>query len=547
MEKKHHNIDDLFNDKLTNFEVEPPAYVWDNIQSKLDAKGTKKRFVLWFSIAASIALIVSFGAGYIISDIQTNRTNRSISKNTNLENEAVQENSELNQSTTRNKSSVDSHPNETTEGTVENDAPSTKTESPAPKEASNSAVKNADSPSNQSKGASSSISAGSKSNTTSHYSNVVKSFVPASKATTVAQNNKIKEDQNRLNVDRATNAPNDYFSETNEAVLNTPNQHQPINNNEVVAREESVNADNTKSEEQTNGSTEPIAEEKTPSIQQEATSPIVKENQENIAITNPEPAELVIEKRRNMSVKAYFSPIYPIMNASANQDRFYSATSSGNTFKSSPEFSYGAGLDVGYDINKNWSISVGFAYNQIGMSTNRTALQMQKYGGDELPDGFLSDVYTATGKITGMNVYQSVEDGSSVFNTDKGSIGNTLRISQQYGFLEVPIKAQYKHTWGRVSILATAGISTGFLVRNQAYAVGEENQRTLIGESASMNNVNFNAIVGIGIEVRILPFMSFAVEPMFRYSFVNWSNDAENGFNVKPMLINLNTGLIFKL
>src|SRR5690606_14696787 len=148
---------------------------------------------------------------------------------------------------------------------------------------------------------------------------------------------------------------------------------------------------------------------------------------------------------------------------------------------------------------------------------HRSSLQMQKFGGDENPDGFLSDVYTSTGRIEGLSVYQDVAGGSAIFNTDKGELGNTLSISQRFGFIEVPIKAQYKHTWGRVSVLATAGLSTGFLVRNQAYAVGDES-RTYIGEGGAMNNVNFNAIIGTGIEVRILPFLSFAVEPMFRYS-----------------------------
>src|SRR5690606_4361876 len=75
MEKKHHTIDDLFNEKLANFEVEPPAYVLDNIHSKLDAKAQKKRFIFWFSFAATVAIIVSFGAGYLISTVQTSRSN----------------------------------------------------------------------------------------------------------------------------------------------------------------------------------------------------------------------------------------------------------------------------------------------------------------------------------------------------------------------------------------------------------------------------------------------------------------------------------------
>lgn len=521
MEKKHHTIDELFNEKLANFEVEPPPYVLDNIHTKLDAKTQKKRFIFWLSFAATVAIVLSFGAGYLISNVQTDRINTTANNEPNL----------------NRKQALPNNSGETT-----------RSEKHLSEEKSSNAYEN-QSLMNQSETEKAIVEEFNKEKDIlaqkEQMSSIKTPNVPTQNPLVVSNNH--------------SRVPTNVIKETDDTKLQQKTGlNQKVDNEGGVASQ--IGAPITTSDNIVDGSvSSPVKNEIVVNNHSENITQtregelVVPENDESVVVnedkTKEEPIDIannVLDKKRSMSIKAYFSPIMPIMNATANQDRFYSATSSGNTFKHSPEFSYGAGFDIGYDINKNWSISIGFAYNQIGMTTNRSALQMQKFGGDENPDGFLSDVYTSTGRIEGLSVYQDVTGSTAIFNTDKGEIGNTLSISQRFGFIEVPIKAQYKHTWGRVSILATAGLSTGFLVRNQAYAVGE-NSRTYIGESGAMNNVNFNAIVGTGIEVRILPFLSFAVEPMFRYSFVNWSKDSENGFNVKPMFLNLNTGLIFKL
>lgn len=53
-------FDDLFRSKLDNFEVEPSAQVWQNIDDELDG-GKKKRILPILSIAASVLLLVTAG------------------------------------------------------------------------------------------------------------------------------------------------------------------------------------------------------------------------------------------------------------------------------------------------------------------------------------------------------------------------------------------------------------------------------------------------------------------------------------------------------
>lgn len=69
-------IDDLFNDFLHDYEEEVPSFVWNNLKTELKAK--KRTHVLYYfkATAASIALLITFGLGYFVSDLNLNKNNK---------------------------------------------------------------------------------------------------------------------------------------------------------------------------------------------------------------------------------------------------------------------------------------------------------------------------------------------------------------------------------------------------------------------------------------------------------------------------------------
>jgi len=72
--EENNHIDKLFSDYLGDFEEKAPTYVWQNIQADLHNQKRLKRNYRLQAIAASIALLLTFGLGYISSDIaQKNR------------------------------------------------------------------------------------------------------------------------------------------------------------------------------------------------------------------------------------------------------------------------------------------------------------------------------------------------------------------------------------------------------------------------------------------------------------------------------------------
>jgi len=53
------HLDQLFKKALHNESVEPPAYIWGNIEQRLSQKGKKKAGLWWYGIAAGLALLTT--------------------------------------------------------------------------------------------------------------------------------------------------------------------------------------------------------------------------------------------------------------------------------------------------------------------------------------------------------------------------------------------------------------------------------------------------------------------------------------------------------
>lgn len=70
---KEKNLDDLFREKLLNYEQEPPAYLLENILGGV-AKNHRKKRIIWLRVAGvAAALLLAFVAGWQFS---TNKTDR---------------------------------------------------------------------------------------------------------------------------------------------------------------------------------------------------------------------------------------------------------------------------------------------------------------------------------------------------------------------------------------------------------------------------------------------------------------------------------------
>lgn len=121
-------IDDFFSEELGNWEEDAPIDAWSNISNELNEQKRRKIFIIWFSAAASVLILMSFGAGFLFSNYvrtvqyaenenvnqktsttennnQKSIENTPVNTNTNsieLSNEQYQEQSQQINSTTKN-------------------------------------------------------------------------------------------------------------------------------------------------------------------------------------------------------------------------------------------------------------------------------------------------------------------------------------------------------------------------------------------------------------------------------------------------------------
>jgi hypothetical protein len=64
------NIDDLFAKGLKTYKAKAPAHAWENLSADLDRKQSYKKLLFVRLAAASIAILIAFGAGYFYADFQ---------------------------------------------------------------------------------------------------------------------------------------------------------------------------------------------------------------------------------------------------------------------------------------------------------------------------------------------------------------------------------------------------------------------------------------------------------------------------------------------
>lgn len=62
--KKDTNLDELFRDKLLNYEQEPPAYLLENILSGVAGARRKRKLIFWRVVGVAAALLLAFVAGW---------------------------------------------------------------------------------------------------------------------------------------------------------------------------------------------------------------------------------------------------------------------------------------------------------------------------------------------------------------------------------------------------------------------------------------------------------------------------------------------------
>ncbi|TRO67330.1 hypothetical protein [Christiangramia sabulilitoris] len=293
------------------------------------------------------------------------------------------------------------------------------------------------------------------------------------------------------------------------------------------------------------------------------TEPILKNNTEQIAEVSPvldstaanlledstnALAEIKAEKEKNENKE--------VTNALADAKRlrlstfaapvFYKNIGSGNQLSnqfsdnsSSSEITFSYGVKVAYQISDKLMIRTGISkvnlnnkISDISFSPTASSAGFENITpGEEniqIRDNSSSESRLPTG-VTGLN--------------NAVSAGNFIpgEISQQFGYLEIPVELEFAVINKRFGLNIIGGGSNLFLDSNRVDLLSGES-RTLLGEASNINKTSFSTNIGFGIDYSLTDQFRISMEPVFKYQL----NTFNNVDNVQPVNFGIYSGLNFR-
>ncbi|MDO6470997.1 outer membrane beta-barrel protein [Maribacter sp. 1_MG-2023] len=505
MQKK--NIDELFRDKLSDFKQTPDNKVWRAIDASLDKRKKRRVIPFWWSfggIAASIMISL-----LVFNPFTEEHTTNEILVDTKNESEILNDI----EPTTKTRifiDSIDTTTNAVVEQNIVSDseANSAKNKALNNQEESNKIV---------------------ASKTKNSYN---KNIEPENNA--IAENNK--------NVSEKSNS-------TNEALLaeHIPLKAVDINDSENVSNnilntDRSIATTNKDSNSHLDFSPKELESSIAENSTVEEVNKELESNKKSIFEEIEDQEELKKKKvtSNRWSAGPNVAPVYfnAIGEGSPVNSIFSPNAKSGNV-----NMSYG--VSVAYAVTKKLTIRSGINKVDYGYDTEDVAFSSSSAFAPN--NGQLSSIdyaeTSSTLKISSNRV------ASEKFNTTNSTQDITAKspsrdgyMSQQFGYLELPVELNYALIDKKFGVNLIGGVSSLFLIDN-AVSLTSGELTTEIGEANNINDLNFSANMGLGLNYNFSQKVRFNVEPIFKYQ-LNTFSDVNGTF--RPYSVGVYSGLTFQ-
>lgn len=253
-----------------------------------------------------------------------------------------------------------------------------------------------------------------------------------------------------------------------------------------------------------------------------------------------EEEEMVAEKSdKKWSAGPSIAPVYfnAIGEGSPVHSIFTPNSKSGNV-----NLSYG--LSVAYEVSRKLKIRSGIHRVDYGYNTNDVEFSSSLTSST---NGQISSInYAATSKNLVVNSKTSSNSNLEAVNNSIDVLAqNPARdgvMSQQLGYLEVPLELNYTLVDNKFGVNIIGGVSSLFLMDN-AVALTSGDLTTEMGEANNVNSMNFSTNIGLGVNYKFSPQIQLNIEPLFKYQLNTFS---ETAGDFRPYSIGIYSGLSFK-
>lgn len=562
--KERKNLENLFQEKFENFDINPPENAWQNIEMRLKEKKKRRIILFWWKLSGVAALLlIGFFIGQGVSNSKTE--NAILNKNDIVKGTKVEKSNEMNVEKEVVKSD-DKLQNTSGESSSENTVNANQ----------NSDLKGLNNLNTVSNASEKSIASGvennrkqinsdtkiiSNSDKTKRVTNknlpiVLNNSVATTKNlenSTIYNNSKNKSNegvieenkQNSIENKTANNNLNQKNKElfTENKTNNTIVKEMIFKNNIIEKEKNSVAIENNsdlKNKENIVNSKENkiVTKENEIKIIEE----IKKIDSTKIAIVEPNALEELLkekEKKTNEEPKlnrwqlsTNVAPIY-----------FSSTSSNGSPLDSklannqkSYETNLSYGLGVNYAVTKKLKVRTGintvsFNYNtnDITFYQSNNASKLKNLDVNE--NGLLVQIEN---KSSGQGNPELTENGTNLKKFDSS-------LNQKLGYIEVPLEMSYALVNKKFGVEILGGLSTLFLNQNQVY-LESAGVKMEIGEASNLNAVHFSGNLGLGLKYSVFKRISVKVEPVIKYQLNTFSTDSGS---FKPYILGIYSGLSY--
>lgn len=237
------------------------------------------------------------------------------------------------------------------------------------------------------------------------------------------------------------------------------------------------------------------------------------------------------------SVGPAVAPVYfnGIGEGSPVHSNFSPNSKSGNV-----NLSYG--LNIAYELNKRLSVRTGIHRVNYGYDTNEIVFSSSLNASNNQD---INNIDYSQGSKT-LVVESALSPAAEATNSTADFLARSPqlegRMVQQIGYMEVPLELNYAMIDKKFGMNLIGGMSSLFLVDN-AVSLESDGLVTEMGEANNVNDVNFSANIGLGLNYKFSNKIQANLEPVFKYQLNTFSNTAGD---FRPFSIGVYSGLSFK-
>ncbi|MCG1034988.1 hypothetical protein [Polaribacter sargassicola] len=224
--------------------------------------------------------------------------------------------------------------------------------------------------------------------------------------------------------------------------------------------------------------------------------------------------------KKNWSI----SPVFAVLNSNSFSNSSPIDQNLSNTTQGKNSISYG--LQVGYQINKKWSIQSGIFLQETNYTNKQITVSPSIARNSTASVTFnTGSSFNFTANTNEISDFENFDEFNSIMTSTSDLNGN---LNQNYGYIEIPIEVKYNLVaTNKFNTELVAGFSSLFLQKNK---INFSTQLLLkSGEATNLNDINFSGNFGFDFNYFLNNSWSFNLNPMIKAQLNTFSKNS-NGF-----------------